>query len=620
MKRKFIALAAAGALTLSMAGCSSSTDTSADSKDSGSTEQTNKSSGKASITEDTEGVVIASSFEPQTILIPSMINEVNGGKIAELIFEGLTYYDVDGTTKMAIADSVTTEDGGKTWNVKIKEGKKFSDGSAITVQNFIDAWNWGADPANAALSANFFANIEGYPTAQQDAVAAETGVDDAKAALEEAQAELDKTPDDADAKAAVDEAKKALEEAESAAKEAEGEAEGATKYEGLTGLEKVSDFEFNIHLTQADPEFDKQIGYTAFMPLPTGFDESEDTVKAQGETPVSNGPYILTQWDHNETIVLEPNPQYDGPVPAKNAGLWFKLFTDDAAAYNDLLANAIDIVDSIPADAIATFKDDLGDRAINQEGAVWQSFTIPYYLEHFGNDEEGRLRRQAISMAIDRQEICDKIFDGTRSPATDFVAAVIPGHSDSIPGNEVLEFNPEKAKELWAKANAISDWGSTKFELGYNADSSAHKPWVEAVVNQIKNNLGISAEPKAYPMFSEMRDDASNGTLTSAIRTGWQADYPSAFNFMDPLYSEGAGSNDARYASDEFAAALKKGLDAADEQARIAAYDEAQAVLMKDLPAIPLWGQNALGGYSEKVDNVKVNWKTVPVYQDITKK
>lgn len=603
MRKKIFALAAVGALTLSMAGCSSSSDTGADNGD------TDAGAGKATITETTEGVIVASNFEPQTILIPSMVNEVNGGKILELTFEGLTYYDVDGNTEMAIADSVESTDGGKTWNVKLKEGKKFSDGSPVTADNFINAWNWGADPANAALSAYFFANIEGYPAAGQDAAAA-------KLALEEAEAEVEAAEDDeakAAAEAAVEEAKAALEEAEKAAQE-------AAEYTGLTGLEKVSDTEFNIKLSTADPEFDKQIGYSAFYPLPAGFDESDDTVTAQGELPVSNGPYVLTQWDHNETMVLEPNPEYDGPIPAKNAGIWFKLYTDDAAAYNDLLANQLDVIDSIPGDAIATFKDDLGERAINQEGAIWQSFTIPYYLEHFGNDDEGRLRRQAISMAIDRQEICDAIFDGTRSPATDFVAAVIPGHSETIPGNEVVKFNPEKAKELWAQANAIKDWGDATFELGYNADSSAHKPWVEAVVNQIKNNLGINAEPKPYEMFAKLREDASNGTLTSAIRTGWQADYPSAYNFMAPLYAEGAGSNDARYASAEFEAALQKGLDAADEAARLAAYDEAQAVLMKDLPAIPLWGQNALGGYSENVENVVVNWKTVPVYQDITKK
>lgn len=546
MRKKIFALVGAGALALSLAGCSSTGD--------GGTPA-----------EGGDGVVLAYNTEPQTNLIPSMVNEVGGGAILELIYEGLTRYDVDGTTKLAIAESITTEDDGKTWNVKLKEGKKFSDGSPVTAQNFVDAWNWGANPENGALSGEFFSTIEGYPE--------------------------------------VDE---------------EGNLVG--EFNGLTGLEVVSDTEFNITLSEADPEFDKQLGYSAFYPLPAGSTESKEAIDKQGTEPVSNGPYILKSWDHNEQIELVPNPEYDGDIPAKNGGVTFKMYTDDSAAYNDLLAGNLDVLDSIPADAMSTFKDDLGDRAINQDGAIWQSFTIPYYLEHFGNDDEGRLRRQAISMAFDRQEICDTLFEGTRTPATDFVAAVIPGHSDSIEGNEVLQYNPEKAKELWAQANEISDWGDATFKLAYNADASAHKEWVEAVVNQISQTLDIKAEPEAYAQFSELRDDASNGTMTSALRTGWQADYPSAYNFMGPLYRANAGSNDARYNNAEFERILLDARSQQDEAARTAGYDKAQAILMRDLPAIPLWGQNALGGYSENVDNVVVNWKTVPVYQDIVKK
>lgn len=550
MKKKYAAafVVASALVCALLAGCSSAESNNA---------PTNGSSG--------DGVVYALSVEPQTNLIPSMVIEVGGGNVLELIFEGLTRYDPDGTTELAAAESITTSDEGKTWNVKLKEGKKFSDGSPLTAQNFVDAWNWGANPENGALAGVYFAAIEGYPE--------------------------------------VDE---------------EGNMVG--EYNGLTGLQVVSDTEFNITLSEADPEFDQQLGFSAFYPLPAGSLDSADAVEAQGTQPVSNGPYVLKSWDHNEQIELVPNPEYDGEIPAQNTGVTFKMYTDDAAAYNDLLAGNLDIVDSIPASAMSTFKDDLGERAINQDGAVWNAFTIPYYLEHFGDDEEGRLRRQAISMAFDRREICDVIFQGTRTPATDFVAAVIPGHSDSIEGNEVLQYNPEKAKELWAQANAISDWGDSTFKIAYNADASVHKDWVEAIVNQVRQTLEINAEPEAYAQFSEMRDDASNGTLTAAVRSGWQADYPSAFNFMGPIYCANAGANDSRYNNAEFEEILFEARNQKDEATRIEGYNKAQAILMRDLPAIPLWGQNALGGYSEHVDNVVFNWKSVPVYQDIVKK
>ena len=509
-----------------------------------------------------QGVIYAYGIEPQTTLYPAMTNEVGGGNVVELIFEGLTRYDVEGNTELATAESITTEDGGKTWNIKIKEGKKFSDGSPVTAASFVDAWNVGSIPQNAMLSSYFFSPIEG-------------------------------TTDDG-----------TLEE-------------GA---QCMAGLDIVSDTEFTVTLKAADPEFDKQLGYSAFYPMPDSAFESLDALKAQGEKPVSNGSYMLANWEHDKKIELVPNPYYDGILPAKNGGVTFKMYVDDAAAYNDLLAGNLDVIDSIPAAKIATFKQDLGERAIDQDGAVWQSFTIPYYADHFGYDDEGRLRRQAISMAFDRQEICDTIFEGTRAPATDFVADTIPGHSDNIEGNEVLQYNPEKAKELWAQANEISDWGDTKFMIAYNADSSAHKEWVEAVVAKISQTLDIEAEPEAYSTFDQLRDDATNKAIKSALRTGWQADYPSAYNFMAPLYATGAGSNDADYANKEFDKVVNDARNQTDEVARMAGYDQAQAILMKDLPAIPLWGQKTLGGYSENVTDVVFNWKTVPVYQNIVRK
>src|SRR5690606_30942771 len=142
------------------------------------------------------------------------------------------------------------------------------------------------------------------------------------------------------------------------------------------------------------------------------------------------------------------------------------------------------VIDGIPDSAFQTFESDLGDRAVNQPAAIFQSFTIPARLEHFSG-EEGNLRRQALSMAINRQEITDVIFQSTRTPASDFTSPVISGWSDSLPGSEVLEYNPEKAAELWAEADAINPW-TDPFRLGYNSDGG-HQGWVEAVINSIKN-------------------------------------------------------------------------------------------------------------------------------------
>ena len=117
----------------------------------------------------------------------------------------------------------------------------------------------------------------------------------------------------------------------------------------------------------------------------------------------------------------------------QNDGLDIIFYATQEAAYADLLGGNLDVLDSVPDSALATFESDLGDRAVNQAAAIFQSFTIPDRLAHFGG-EEGKLRRAAISMAINRDEITDVIFQGTRTPATDFTSPVIDGYSDALPG------------------------------------------------------------------------------------------------------------------------------------------------------------------------------------------
>lgn len=382
----------------------------------------------------------------------------------------------------------------------------------------------------------------------------------------------------------------------------------------LTGLKVVSPTEFTITLSSPQSDFPNRLGYTAYYPMPK--DAFKD-MKAFGEKPIGNGPYTLNKWEHNVKLELRPNKDYNGPRKAQNGGIDFKVYEQETAAYNDLLSGSLDVLETIPAESLTSFEKDLGKRAINVPGALFQSFSIPGYLPHFAYDEEGKLRRQAISMAINREEITKTIFNGTRSPASDFVSPVIPGHTKDLENAKYLKFDAAKAKELWEKANAIKPWDGT-FELAYNSDGP-HKEWVEAVCNQIKNTLGIEAKPKPYAAFKELRKEASEGKLTSALRTGWQADYPSAYNFLGPLYRKSAGSNDGRYDNPKFEELLDKGLSAANADEAGKLFSEAQNMILEDLPAIPLWYQNTLGGYSEHVSDVIFSWNTEPLYYQVKK-
>ncbi|WP_229116789.1 ABC transporter substrate-binding protein [Actinomyces bovis] len=336
-----------------------------------------------------DGVVKANNTEPQNPLIPSNTNEVGGGRVVDLLFAGLVSYNADGSVTNEVAESIETTDN-QNFTVKIKPGWTFSDGSPVTADSFIKAWNYGALLFNKQLSSYFYEVIEGF---------------------------------------------------------------SAEKDSPLTGLVKVDDLTFTIKLTAPASDFALRLGYSAFNPLP---ESAFADMEAFGKAPIGNGPYTLTKWEHDSQIVLAKNPTYNGVRKPANEGITLTIYTSFDAAYNDLLADAVDVIDAIPDSALSKFKDELGERAINQPGAVIQCFGIDVNAEHFKMDEEGRLRRAALSRAINRKEICDTLYYETRTPASDFTSPVIAGWSKDVPGNEVLSFDATEAKALWDKAEAIS--------------------------------------------------------------------------------------------------------------------------------------------------------------------
>jgi oligopeptide transport system substrate-binding protein len=444
-------------------------------------------------------------------------------------------------------------DDAQNYTIKIKPDQTFTNGEPVTASSFVDAWNYGALLSNEQLSSYFFESIEGFSY-------------------------------DEDSE--------------------------------LTGLEVVDDTTFTVALTQPESDFPLRLGYSAFYPLP---ESAFEDIAAFGENPVGNGPYMLDgegAWKHNEKIDLVVNPDYDGGRKPVNGGLSIIFYATQEASYADLQGGNLDVLDQIPAGALSTYEDEFADRSVNQAAAVFQSFTIPARLPHF-DGEEGQLRRAAISKAINREEITDVIFSGTRTPAHDFTSPVIDGYSEDIPGSEVLDFDAEEAKALWAEADAIAPWDGT-FQIGYNADGG-HQAWVDAVANQLKNNLGIDASGAPYPTFAEFRTAITDRTIQTAFRTGWQADYPALFNFLGPIYGTDAGSNDGDYSNPEFDALLAEGLAETDLDAANAIFQQAQEILFVDLPATPLWYATVNGAWGEQVENVEYGWNSVPLYDQITK-
>ena len=542
MKNRALAFAAAAcSLAMLLGGCGSSAKNA----------QTN--GGKVIIT--------VSNSEPQNELVPGNINENAGARPAMLVNSTLVTFDEKGNPVNEDAESITPNADATQYTVKVKKGKKFSDGTPITAESFVKAWSFVANAKNAQKCASFFQTIKGYADLQKD---------------------------------------------------------GTKGDEQLSGLKVVDENTFTVDLEQPDSVFPIKVGYLAFAPLPESFYKDP---KAYGEKPVSSGPYLFKSWDHNKQIEVVKNPDYNGPRKAQNDGVTFKVYTDGNAAYRDVQAGNLDMTDNIPDTQTKTFQKDTTVRAYNRPGSVIQQFTIPSSLPHFDvKTEEGKLRRQAISMAIDRKVIINKILNGTASPANEFTSPLTPGYKADLKGHENVEFNAKKAKELWAKADKISKYdGSLTFS--YNADGNA-KSVFDAVVNSLKNNLGIKAETTPIPTFQEFRNACAKRQIKGAWRAGWMPDYPSAENYLTQEFAsvaaDGNGSNEGDYKNPKFDDLLKKAASAKPGEA-IKLYQQANEILLEDLPSVPLFYSNAKAVMVPTLKGFTMDWQNMPLYYQLHK-
>lgn len=519
-------------------------------------------SGDASNNASGGNIITAYNSEPQNALIPGDTNETGGGKVGQLLFANLVRYDSKGDTKMEVAESIEPNKDATQYTVKLKDGWKFTDGTPVTAESFTKSWSYTANAKNAQKCSSFFSSIKGYDDLQKG---------------------------------------------------------GLKGDEQLVGLKVVDDKTFTIDLNAPDSVFPVKIGYLAFAPLPESFYKDP---KAFGEKPVGNGMYKLDKWDHNSQIVLTKNADYKGEEKPKNDGVTFKIYTSPDSAYADVQAGNLDVMDTVPAANTKTFEKDSSVEAYNKAGSVIQTFTMPAGMKHWETStKEGQLRRQALSMAIDREQIVSKVLNGVGTPATDFTAPVIPGYSKDLKNAKYLKANPAEAKKLWAEAEAISKWDGT-LTFAFNADGGA-QPIYDAIVNQVKNNLGIKAATSPMPTFQEFRNAVSDRKIEGAFRTGWQPDYPSAENYLYQLYdsaaADGHGANDGDYKNAEVDALLAKAASATNDDEQIDLYHQAEEILLEQLPAVPLYYSNADGVAAKGVKGFEMDWQNQPIYENMTK-
>jgi oligopeptide transport system substrate-binding protein len=489
--------------------------------------------------------------EPENPLLPGNTSETEGGQVVDALWTGLVEYDNETNEAVftGVAESIESPDA-TNWTVKLKDGWTFHDGSPVNAQSFVDAWNYAAFSPNAQGNSYFFSNIAGYD-------------------------QLQAPTDDA------------------------GNPTGDPAANAMSGLQVVDDLTFTVQLSSPYAQWPTTTGYTAFFPLPASFFENPEGF---GEQPVGNGPFQAEEaFVPGQGITLTRYDEYGGDEPARAGSVDFVVYAELDTAYTDLQGGNVDVIDTLPPDAIASAESEFGDRYIETVQGDITSLGFPTYDERYADP---RVRR-AFSMAIDRQSISDAIFNGTRTPATSFLNPVINGYrADAC---DVCELNVEEANRLLDEAGFDR---TQPVDLWFNG-GAGHDAWMEAVGNQLRENLGVEYVLRGELDFSEYLPLRDEKGMTGPFRDGWIMDYPVAENFLGPIYSTAAlapaGSNTSFYSNPEFDQLLAQGNAAASDEEAIAAYQAAEDLLVRDMPEAPLFYRLNQGAHSERVDNVTIN-------------
>ncbi|WP_316740313.1 ABC transporter substrate-binding protein [Streptomyces sp. MK7] len=505
------------------------------------------------------GSVLSSSWgDPQNPLEPANTNEVQGGKVLDMVFRGLKRYNPrTGKAENMLAERIDSPDS-QNYTITVKAGWKFSNGEPVTAKSFVDAWNYGASLKNNQKNAYFFGYIEGYDKVHPDS--------------------------------------------------------GRQTADTLSGLRVTGPRTFTVRLDQKFSSFPDTLGYAAFAPLPRTFFTHH---KAWLDKPVGNGPYTIQSYTKGAQMYLKKWDGYPGPDKARNDGVTLLVYTDSNTAYTDVLAGNLDLVDDIPAGQLKNVHSDLDGRYINTPAGILQTLAFPFYDKAWNTDGARRVRT-GLSMAINRAQITRTLFRGTRTPATDWTSPVLGtdgGYKAGLCGR-ACEYHPAEARKLVKEGGGLP---GGQVRITYNADTGSHKQWVDAVCNSINNALGNDHACVGNPVgtFADFRNQISRHRMTGPFRAGWQMDYPLIQNFLQPLYYTNASSNDGKWSNKDFDRLVDRANAETDKAAAIRLFQQAEGVVRDNMAAIPLWYQNGSAGYTDRLHDVALNPFSVPVYDEI---
>ncbi|CDH21639.1 OppA-like, oligopeptide transport protein (ABC superfamily, peri_bind) [Xenorhabdus bovienii str. kraussei Quebec] len=352
---------------------------------------------------------------------------------------------------------------------------------------------------------------------------------------------------------------------------------GKKKPEEL-GVKALDDATIEVTLGRPKADLLQMMAHPVMSPISEKVIRKYGNKWTQPEFFVSNGPFKLSEWIVNEKIVGVRNSYYwDDKHTVINKVTYLPL-SDYKADLNRYMAGELDISNGGPSDFFPTLKKKFGDQF-----HISPIMSVYYYLFNTQKPPFNDVRvRQALTLALDRAIITDKVLGNGQKPAFDVVypgsGGIFLKHPDYASWTQ--EQRVAKAKSLLNEAD-FNENNPLKFTLLYNT-SDTHKKIAIAASSMWKKNLGVEVVLQNQESKS-LYDTMSQGNF-EVVRYAWNADYNSPTSFLD-IFTTGNTNNIPQYSNKKFDQWVLK----ADETNDKIYYQRALDILTQDSPAIPVY-------------------------------
>ena len=470
-------------------------------------------------------LLLGNGAEPED-LDPQVVTIYTDQNILLALFEGLTA--IDERTSQAVpaaAASWEASADGLSWTFHLREGLRWSNGEALTADDFVRSWRRMLSPSLASQYAYLLYPIRG----------------------------------------------------------AEALNNGKLADPGALGVSAPDARTVRIDLERPTPYLPVLVALPPWYPVNPrvlerfGATAQRGTKWTRPGNLVGNGPFTLEEWVPNARIVVGRSPTYWNAAAVTLRRIVFFPTESPDTEEKDFRAGQVHVTYALPLSKVDAYAREAPDRL--RVDPFLQTFFLRFNVKRAPFDDP-RVRR-ALSLAIDRDTIARRVLSGGYPPAHSFTPPNCGGYTASAR----VDFDPDEARRLLSESGHRGGRGIPAFEVQVRNDD-VQPPVMEAIQAMWEKELGIHATLATLEQKTWVQNQQ---TLSYSVSTsGWAGDFLDPVTFLD-LFVTGGGNNWTGWGEEAYDRMIRGAAGMGDPAARLEALQKAEEYLLDRGPVAPLY-------------------------------